>query len=250
MNLRQLLAGVVFSLVVVVGTVQAAESTVVGRWFYTTNDRQVEMDFAQDGYCAIKIKAGEKNSVLEGSYRVNNGKLTIRPRKGDPIVYNMDQRGDALTLTGGNFANGRSMDLTRQVAADAPRQPRNPAPGTPATPMPIEKPNAEPTPNGNTTTLPGGVWDTRALEQNFNILRTKLDPNTNKVTWLLERTTDGFVAFDISFYDEDGVKLTGDYLSFEPAIASVAKGDRTRATASLMKEDDMKRVKKVVVTKR
>jgi hypothetical protein len=69
------------------------------------------------------------------------------------------------------------------------------------------------------------------------------------VTWLLEKNVDGFLSLIVSFYDEDDVKLGSDYFVFEPGITSVAKGERTRATVSMLKEEDMKKVKKVIITK-
>jgi hypothetical protein len=96
--------------------------------------------------------------------------------------------------------------------------------------------------------LPGGKWDTRVLEQSFRVVKTKFDAAENKVTWLLEKTTDDFVAIGVSFYDEDDVKLTYGYVELEPA--SVAKGERTRGSVTLPKDDILKKCVRVVLTKR
>src|SRR5687767_9552942 len=63
----------------------------------------------------------------------------------------------------------------------------------------------------------GGIWDLRALEQTHEIIKTTRDATAEKVTWLLEKRVDGYLSYEVAFYDADDVKLTTAYITFEPA---------------------------------
>lgn len=135
-----------------------------------------------------------------------------------------------------------ALALTAAVAGAAERSSSR----KPAAPAPM----ANKKESKDDATLPGGKWNTKALEQNFRIVKTKFDATDNKVVWLAERTTDGFVAFDVAFYDEEDVKLTSAYVDFDPSVTQVAKGERTRASVTLPKDEILKKVVRVVISKR
>jgi hypothetical protein len=112
MKIRRLLT-IFLTTTALSGGVQAADISIVGRWFSTGQGSQVEMDFARDGNCLITITANGKAASLGGGYTVAEGKLVIHPQMGDPIVYGLNLQGDSMSLSGGNFAPGRVLTLSR-----------------------------------------------------------------------------------------------------------------------------------------
>lgn len=232
----------------------AADATdLQGKWSSDKNGRRVEMEFTADGQCHFKSTEKGKSAGVNGTYQVQSDRLLVTAKDKRKFNYTMNLNGNTLTLNGGWMAANQPLTLTRSGAATA-------APATPAMPKDKDRPAVTPDkPKDGAADkdqatarpdLPGGKWDTHALEQAFTVLKTGYDANANKVTWLLERTADGYLSFDVSFYDQDDVKLGANYLNFDPTLASVAKSERTRATVELLKPDLMKKVTKVVVTKR
>ena len=234
----------------------ADDAALQGKWSSDKNGRHVEMEFTPDGQAHFKSTEKGKSTGVNGTYEVKADHLLVTARDKRKFNYTMNLNGNTLTLNGGWMAANQPLTLTRTGGAAAA------APATPATPNEKDKPAVTEKPkNGGGAAadkdratarpdLPGGKWDTRALEQAFTVVKTSYDANANKVTWLLEKNVDGFLAFDASFYDADDVKLGSNYLNFDPSLASVSKSERTRATIELPKEDLMKKVTKVVITKR
>ncbi|HSU66663.1 MAG TPA: hypothetical protein VLJ39_07315, partial [Tepidisphaeraceae bacterium] len=64
-----------FALLLAGSMARAADNSIVGVWNYTAEDRQVEMDFAKDGNCLIKVTSKGKTGTLEGGYSLGGGKL-------------------------------------------------------------------------------------------------------------------------------------------------------------------------------
>src|SRR4051812_31857703 len=109
--------------------------------------------------------------------------------------------------------------LASAVAAPAPgRTPARESDLAPATPAAFHDVLAKK--EKDDPKLPGGEWDLRDLEKAFRVVKTT--HQDDKVVFLVEKLADGYVSFEVNFYDEDQVKLAYTNITFDPA--SPAKG--------------------------
>jgi uncharacterized protein (TIGR03066 family) len=228
-------------------TVHAAGPSLTGKWLHKSENLRIEMEFKANGEFAVDGKAGDKTSTFAGTYKVTASELIITPSDSTAVTYALRLEDDQMTLVGGDFGEGKGLIFSKRTAAAA--APEMPEVKPPAKKLDAPQPDAKEV-KKDETELPGGTWDLKGLESSFTIVKTKVEADKSKVVWLLERKDDGFVSFDAAFYDEDDVKIGTANVSLDPSLDQVHKGERTRATVVLLKDSEMKKVKRTMITKR
>jgi hypothetical protein len=183
----------------------------------------------------VLVRKNADGSALRSSIAATQittlGTATITPVPGTPAPDTRPSTPAMLTTTGS--------------ASTAPAAP------TPVPPAPLPAPMSPLPPAADLfLTVPGGTWNTDALQQSFTLVNVTNDPLNNAVVCLLERKADGPASYDVEFYDPDGAKLATDTMRFDPSLATAAKGDRVRGSITLPNSDTLKRVAKVVVVKK